>query len=66
MLSFLDYMLWKPIEKGSFGLVWQAKVLRGAKKDEMVAIKIINLDDYQGKNIEETKVIFQIDTIREK
>ena len=30
----LGYMLWKPIGKGSFGIVWKARVITGTKKDD--------------------------------
>jgi len=46
----------KPIGKGSFGIVWKSRVLSGSRKDEFVAIKIINLDDFRDKSIEEIRV----------
>jgi hypothetical protein len=51
-------MLIKPIGKGSFGLVWKAKILSGPKKNENVAIKIVNLDGYKADNLEEARVIY--------
>ena len=56
MLIVLDYMLWKPIGRGAFGLVWNAKILCGSRKDEVVAIKIVNLDDSTGQSTYETLV----------
>ena len=56
----IDYMLWKPIGKGSFGIVWKARILCGPKKDETVAIKIINLDDFREKSAEEIRVKINI------
>lgn len=50
-------MLWKPIGKGSFGIVWKSRILSGPRKDELVAIKIINLDDFRDKSAEEIRVI---------
>lgn len=50
-------MLWKPIGKGSFGIVWKARVITGAKKDEYVAIKTINLDDFKKEVVEEIRVL---------
>jgi hypothetical protein len=49
-------MLWKPIGKGSFGIVWKAKVLSGDKKGEYVAIKTINLDDFKKEKLDEVRV----------
>ncbi len=54
----IDYMLWKPIGKGSFGIVWKSKILCGPRKDELVAIKIINLDDFRDKSVDEIRVIY--------
>jgi serine/threonine protein kinase len=50
-------MLWKPIGKGSFGIVWKSRILDGPRKDECVAIKIINLDDFRDKSADEIRVI---------
>lgn len=52
----IGYMLWKAIGKGAFGIVWKARVISGAKKDEYVAIKTVNLDDIKKKKIEEVRV----------
>jgi serine/threonine protein kinase len=46
----------KPIGKGSFGIVWKSRILSGQRKDELVAIKIINLDDFRDKSIDEIRV----------
>jgi hypothetical protein len=56
----IDYMLRKPIGKGSFGIVWKARVINGPHRDEEVAIKIINLDDFKDKSIEEIRVDFEL------
>lgn len=50
-----DYMLWKPIGKGSFGIVWKARILNGLRKGEYVAIKIMKIDDFKGKSLDEIR-----------
>lgn len=52
----IDYMLWKPIGQGSFGIVWKSRVLSGSHKNELVAVKIISLDNIQERTSEEIRV----------
>jgi len=59
-------MLWKAIGKGSFGIVWKSKILSGPRKDELVAIKIINLDDFRDKSADEIRVRGGFNTVRKK
>jgi len=48
----------KPVGKGSFGIVWKSMILSEAHKGELVAIKIINLDDFRDKSVDEIRVFF--------
>ena len=40
---------------GSFGLVWKADVLEGKHKQKSVAIKIIDLEQFQDNSIDEIR-----------
>jgi len=51
--SETGYSLDFPIGKGTYGLVWYSTVLAGEYKDEKVAIKIIDLDQYETTDLDE-------------
>ena len=47
----------RPVGKGSFGIVWKSRVIAaGPHKDAIVAVKIINLDDFRDKSLDEIRV----------
>lgn len=49
------YKLTIPIGIGSFGLVWKADVLEGANKGKCVAIKIVDLEQFEDNSIDEIR-----------
>ena len=49
------YKLTIPIGMGSFGLVWKADVLEGAHRGKSVAIKIVDLEQFEDNNIDEIR-----------
>lgn len=49
------YKLTIPIGMGTFGLVWKADVLDGANRGEHVAIKIVDLEQFEDTSMDEMR-----------
>ena len=49
------YKLMKPIGMGSFGLVWKADVIEGPHRGQHVAIKCVDLEQFEDNNIDEIR-----------
>lgn len=49
------YKLTIPIGMGTFGLVWKADVLEGLHRGEHVAIKIVDLEQFEDNSIDEMR-----------
>ena len=49
------YQLEFPLGKGSFGLVWYATVLEGPNSGQGVAIKILDLEQYEDGDMQEIR-----------
>ena len=49
------YKLVKPIGIGSFGLVWKADVIDGPHRGQSVAIKCVDLEQFEDKNMDEIR-----------
>lgn len=50
-----SYALKIPIGMGTFGLVWKADVLDGPHRGQSVAIKIVDLEQFEDNNIDEMR-----------
>lgn len=53
--SEAGYSLEFPLGKGSFGLVWYAQILEGDYKGQGVAIKILDLEQYEDGDLQEIR-----------
>jgi serine/threonine protein kinase len=49
------YKLTIPIGIGTFGLVWKGDVLEGPHRGSHVAIKIVDLEQFEDSNIDEIR-----------
>lgn len=52
----LGYTLIDPIGAGAFGIVWEALIQEGKHKDEHVAVKILNMEEFPEISLNEIKV----------